>query len=68
MALIQLAWLRTRHQPGSALTQWFLMQVQASGGRFKKTIIVALARKLVVALWKYVTSGVIIEGAVLKAV
>jgi transposase len=67
-ALIQLAWLWTRHQPGSALTQWFLMRVQASGGRFKKTIVVALARKLVVALWKYVTSGVIIEGAVLKAV
>jgi len=67
-ALIQPAWLWTRHQPGSALTQWFLMRVQASGGRFKKTIIVALARKLVVALWKYVTSGVIIEEAVLKAV
>ena len=68
MALIQLAWLWTRHQPGSALTQWFPMRVQASGGRFKKTIIVALARKLAVALWKYDTSGVVIEGAVLKAV
>ena len=38
-----------------------------NGGRFKKTTIVALARKLLVALWKYVTAGVVIEGAVMKA-
>jgi transposase len=67
-SLIQLAWLWIRHQPGSALTQWFLLRVEANGGRFRKTTIVALARKLLIALWKYVTSGVIIEGAVMKAV
>ena len=44
------------------------MRVEANGGRFKKTTIVALARKLLVALWKYATSGVIIEGAAMKAV
>ena len=66
--LIQLAWLWLRHQPQSALAVWFRERVNCSGGRFKKTAIVALARKLLVALWKYVTSGVIIEGAIIKAV
>ena len=66
--LIQLAWLWLRHQPQSALALWFKERVGRNGGRFKKTTIVALARKLLVALWKYVTFGVVIEGAVMKAV
>jgi transposase len=66
--LIQLAWLWLRHQPLSALTLWFEERVKRNGGRLKKTTIVALARKLLVALWKYVTAGVVIEGAVLKGV
>ena len=61
--LIQLAWLWLRHQPQSALAIWFKERVNRNGGRLKKTTIVALARKLLVALWKYVTAGVIIEGA-----
>ena len=65
--LIQLSWLWIRHQPHSALTQWFEERVKRNGGRLKKTTIVALARKLLVALWKYVSAGVVIEGAVLKA-
>jgi transposase len=65
--LIQLAWLWLRHQPQSALALWFKERVARSGGRFKKTTIVALARKLLVALWKYVTAGVVIEGAVMKS-
>ena len=64
--LIQLAWLWLRHQPQSALALWFKERVSRNGGRFKKTTIMALARKLLVALWKYVTAGVIIEGAVMK--
>ena len=64
--LIQLAWLWLRHQPQSALTLWFEERVRRNGGRLKKTTIVALARKLLVALWKYVTAGVVIEGAVMK--
>ncbi|HEX4651970.1 MAG TPA: IS110 family transposase [Granulicella sp.] len=64
--LIQLAWLWLRHQPKSALTLWFEERVKRSGGRRKKTTIVALARKLLVALWKYVTAGVVIEGAAMK--
>jgi len=60
--MIQLAWLWVRHQPQSALTQWF----KACSQRGRKRAIVALARKLLVALWKYVTAGVVIEGAVMK--
>jgi transposase len=65
--LIQLAWLWLRHQPQSALTLWFEERVRRNGGRMRKTMIVALARKLLIALWKYVTAGVVIEGAVMKA-
>ena len=65
--LIQLAWLWVRHQPQSALTLWFKERVLRNGGRLKKATIVALARKLLIALWKYVTLGVVIEGAEMKA-
>ncbi|SIO18879.1 transposase [Bradyrhizobium erythrophlei] len=60
--MIQLAWLWVRHQPQSALTRWFKERSQQG----RKRAIVALARKLLVALWKYVTQGVVIEGAVMK--
>jgi transposase len=60
--MIQLAWLWIRHQPQSALTRWFKQRSQQG----RKRAIVALARKLVVALWKYVNQGVVIEGAVMK--
>jgi transposase len=65
--LIQLAWLWLRHRPQSAPALWFKQRVARNGGRMKKTTIVALARKLLVALWKYVTAGVVIEGAVMKS-
>jgi len=60
--MVQLAWLWLRHQPQSALARWF----RARGERGRKGSIVALARKLLVALWKYVKHGVVIEGAVMK--
>ncbi len=65
--LIELAWLWVRHQPDSALTQWFLRRLKDNQGRFKKTLIVALARKLFVALWKYLETGEPIKGAVMKS-
>ena len=64
--LIQLAWLWLRNQPRSALSVWFHERVSRNGGRLRKTTIVALARKLLVALWKYVTTGVVIEGVTMK--
>ena len=65
--MIQLSWLWLKHQPQSALALWFAERVKRNGGRLRKTTIVALARKLLVALWKYVTAGVVIEGAILKS-
>jgi hypothetical protein len=49
------------------LTEGLLLWRSRNGGRLKKTTIVALARKLLVALWKYVTAGVVIEGAIMKS-
>ena len=65
--MVQLAWLWLRTSPASALSLWFYERVQRIGGRMRKTTIVALARKLLVALWKYISAGVLIEGAVMKA-
>jgi len=64
--MIQIAWLWLRHQPQSALALWYRARIKRTGGRLGKTMIIALARKLLVALWKYATAGVLIEGAVLK--
>jgi hypothetical protein len=62
--MIQLAWLWLRHQPRSALTLWFQDRIERNGDRRRKTTIVALARKLLVALWKYVSAGVVIDRPV----
>ncbi|KAB0458969.1 IS110 family transposase [Agrobacterium radiobacter] len=64
--MVELAWLWLRHQPTSTLSCWFKKRIAQNGGRLKKPMIVALARKLLVALWKYVSSGVVIEGAIMK--
>jgi Transposase IS116/IS110/IS902 family len=66
--VIELAWLWLRNQPGSALSRWFADRVREEGGRKRRITIVALARKLLVALWKYVNRGEVTEGAALKSV
>ena len=66
-AMVELAWMWLRWQPDSALSVWFRVRVGAMGGRIGKIMIVALARKLLVALWRYVTDGVVPDGAKLKA-
>ena len=65
--MIELAWLWLRHQSTSALSLWFHQRLKRNGGRWRKTTIVALARKLLIALWKYTSAGIVIEGAVMKA-
>jgi len=62
---IQLAWSWVRWQPLSALTQWFHARF-GQGTRARRIGIVAVARKLVIALWRYVTTGVVPDGAVMK--
>lgn len=66
-AMIELAWLWLRHQPDSRLARWFHERTGPQGGRMKKIMIAALARKLLVALWKYVTQGVLPDGVAMKA-
>ena len=64
--MIEAAWLWLRHQPESALTQWFHDRTQGQTKRQRRVIIVALARKLAIALWRYLETGLIPEGARLK--
>mgnify|MGYP003336567008 CR=1 FL=1 len=66
-AMIELAWLWLRHQPKSALTLWFRKRVGDAEGGVRKTMIVALARKLLVALWKLARLGEAPRGATMKA-
>lgn len=61
--MIELSWLWLRHQPDSSLTKWFNERF-GSHGRSKRIGIVALARKLLVALWRFAKQGVVPEGAV----
>jgi transposase len=67
-AAVELGWLWIRHQPNSALTHWFLARTVKASKRIKRIAIVALARKLIVALWRYVMTGLVPVGAVLKPV
>ena len=65
-SLIQAAWLWLRHQPNSALTQWFHHRTEGQSKRVRCIMIVALARKLAIAFWRYLETGLIPEGAVVK--
>jgi transposase len=64
--MVELAWLWTRYQPGAAQVCWFRERVGSTGRRVRKIMVAALARKLLIALWRFVTDGVMPEGAVLK--
>jgi len=66
--MIQLAWRLLMFQPDAALVRWYRERTAGGKGAIKKTMIVALARKLLIALWSYATAGVMPEGVVLKAV
>jgi len=66
--MLELAWLWPIHQPQSALARWYRQRLPTMTGKAgRKRLTVALARKLFVALWKFVSAGVVIEGAVMKA-
>lgn len=62
--MVQLSWFWLLHQPDSALTRWY-RERSKSGGR-GKPMIIAMARKLLIALWKFACDGVVIEDAVMK--
>lgn len=65
--LVELAWFWLRYQPNSRLTRWWHERFANMGMRGRKVGIVALARKLAIALWRFVEQGVVPEGATLKA-
>ena len=64
---VELAWLWLRHQPDSALSQWFRARMVNASKRIKRIAIVALARKLMVALWRYLSTGLVPDQAVVSA-
>jgi transposase len=64
--MVELAWLWLRHQPASSLTVWFHERVGKIKGRIRRITIVAVARKLLIALWRYLETGLVPEGAALK--
>jgi transposase len=66
-AAAELSWLWLRHQPGCELSRWFRQRTLNAGKRIRRIAIVALARKLAVALWRYLTTGLVPAGAVLKS-
>jgi transposase len=67
VVMIQTAWLWLKHQPQSALSQWFHHRTEGQSKRMRCVMIVALARKLAVALWRYLELGLIPHGATLSA-
>lgn len=64
---VEVAWLWLRFQPGSTLSRWFHERSGAGRGRMRRVLIVALARKLMIALWRYLAIGIVPEGALLKS-
>jgi transposase len=66
-AMIQVAWFWIKHQPESELTKWFRRRTEAQSKRMRRVMIVALARKLAIVLWRYLETGLIPQGAVLTA-
>jgi transposase len=64
--MVELAWLWQRYQPGSAEVSWFRERVSGTGARMRKVMVVALARRLLIALWRFATQGVVPDGAVMK--
>ena len=64
--MVELAWLWQRYQPDSAQVSWFRERIRGTGRRMRKVMVVALARKLLIALWRFATLGVVPEGAVMK--
>jgi transposase len=62
--MIQFAWRFPIHQMGSALARWYRASVAA--GKKRKTVVVALARKLLIALWRFVTTGDVPQGVILR--
>ncbi len=64
--MVELAWLWLRYQPGAEQVVWFRERTGQTGRRVRKVMIVALAQKLLIALWRFATHGIVPQGATMK--
>jgi transposase len=64
--MVEIAWQWLRYQPGSHLSLWYMDRFARGSSRARRVGIVALARKLLVALWRYVDQGIVPDGALMK--
>ena len=62
--MIQMSWRWLFWQPDSELARWYRKRTEGATGRMRRIMVVALARKLLVALWRYATSGLVPRGAI----
>ena len=64
--LIEIAWLWRKYQPESPLSRWYAAKTRDQSPRIRRIMLIALARKLVIMLWRYVETGAVPEGAILS--
>ena len=63
--LIEVAWLWQKHQPASPLSHWYIQKTSGQSSRIRRIMLIALARKLAISLWRYVETGLVPEGVVI---
>ena len=64
--LIEIAWLWRKYQPESPLSRWYAVKTREQSPRIRRTMLIALARKLAITLWRYVETGVVPQGAIMS--
>lgn len=65
--LIEVAWLWQKHQPASPLSHWYFQKTTGQSSRIRRIMLIALARKLAISLWRYVETGLVPEGVAIRA-
>lgn len=65
--LIEVAWLWQKHQPASPLSHWYIQKTAGQSSRIRRIMLIALARKLAISLWRYVETGLVPEGVAIRA-
>ena len=66
--MVELAWLCQRYQPDAANVRWYRERAGTTGARMRKVMVVALAQKLLISLWRFVTHRLVPDGAIMKPV
>ena len=65
--LIEIAWLWRKYQPQSPLSRWYAAKTREQSPRIRRIMLIALARKLAIALWRYVETSVVPEGVIMAS-